>query len=116
MYRYIVELSVFTEPNRERDNPEFEKHIPNICIYLTDFSWTQQIRQRQNVNSNIVEIKSWSDENHMLINEKKTEFIVIGTRQRLSRLQCQKLSRNVYNIAIDSVDNEKLLGMRIDNS
>ena len=68
------------------------------------------------LNSDIVEIKNWCDENQMLINEKKTKCILIGTRQRLSRLECQKLTINVNNIPIDCVDNEKLLGVRIDNS
>ena len=68
------------------------------------------------LNSDIVEIKNWCDENQMLINEKKTKCILIGTRQRLSRLECQKLTIHVNNIPIDCVDDEKLLGVRIDNS
>ena len=67
-------------------------------------------------NSDTVEIKNWCDENQMFIYEKKTKCILIGTQQRLSRLECHKFTINVNNIPIDCVDNEKLLGVRIDNS
>ena len=48
---------------------------------------------------------------------KRKQSVFLSERdKRLSRHECQKLTINVYNIPIDCVDNEKLLGVRIDNS
>ena len=65
------------------------------------------------LNNDITEIQNWCNENQMLINEM---YANIGTRQKLTRLDCQNLNITINNIPIECVSNEKLLGVRIDNS
>ena len=86
------------------DGTTIHKAAPSLSIIEND------------MNSDIIEINKWCDENQMLINEKKTKCMLIGTRQRLSRLECKQLSISINNIPIECVENEKLLGVRIDNS
>ena len=86
------------------DDTTIHKAAPTLSIIEND------------MNSDIIEINKWCDENQMLINEKKTKCMLIGTRQRLSRLECKQLSISINNIPIECVENEKLLGVRIDNS
>ena len=53
------------------------------------------------LNNDITEIENWCNENQMLINEKKTKCILIGTRQKISRLDCQILNITINNIPIE---------------
>ena len=50
----------------------------------------------------------------MRINENKTKCMLIGTKQKLSKLSNSTLAINVNNI--ENVDNERLLGVRLDNA
>ena len=50
----------------------------------------------------------------MKINENKSKCMIIGTSQRLSKLQSHALSINVNGNELDDVDTEKLLGVHID--
>ena len=52
----------------------------------------------------------------MIINKNKIKCMLIGTKQKLSKLSNSKLAIYVNNMPIGNVDNERLLGVRLDNS
>jgi len=56
----------------------------------------------------------WMKNNKLTMNLKKTQCMLIGTRQRLSK--CRKLCIEVNNVIIETVDVAKLLGVNIDCS
>ena len=60
-------------------------------------------------------INKWCDENKMKINEHKTNYLLLGTNQRLSNLSKTTLDLKVNDIALDNVKNQKLLGVEIDS-
>ena len=66
------------------------------------------------ISADIVNINNWCRENGMIINENKSKCMIIGTSQRLSKLQSHALSINVNGNELDDVDTEKLLGVHID--
>ena len=68
------------------------------------------------LNHDIQRVQTWCAENHMIINENKTKCMLIGTKQKLSKLSNSTLAINVNNMPIENVDNERLLGVRLDNS
>ena len=67
------------------------------------------------ISSNVDNVNSWCRENAMIINESKSKWIMIGTSQRLSKLQSRTLNVNVndQDQTLDNVDNEKLLGVHL---
>ena len=68
------------------------------------------------LNHDIQRVQTWCAENHMIINENKTTCMLIGTKQKLSKLSNSTLAINVNDMPIENVDNERLLGVRLDNS
>lgn len=56
----------------------------------------------------------WMKNNKLTMNLKKTQCMLIGTIQRLSK--CRKLCIEVNNVIIETVDVAKLLGVNIDCS
>ena len=42
----------------------------------------------------------------MIINENKTKWLIIGTKEKLSELLISALAINVHNIHIENVDND----------
>ena len=62
------------------------------------------------LNHDIQRVQTWCAENHMIINENKTKCMLIGTKQKFSKLSNSTLAINVNNMPIENVDNERLLG------
>ena len=79
----------------------------------TEHSW---YGLENDLNHDIQRVQSWCAENHMIINENKTKCMLIGTKQKLSKLSNSTLAINVKNMPIENVDNERLLGVRLDNA
>ena len=67
------------------------------------------------ISSDVDNVNSWCRENAMIINEAKSKCMMIGTSQRLSKLQSRTLNVNVNDQTLDNVDNEKLLGVCLDS-
>ena len=67
------------------------------------------------ISSDVDNVNSWCRENAMIINEAKSKCMMIGTSQRLSKLQSRTLNVNVNDQTLDNVDNEKLLGVHLDS-
>ena len=69
-----------------------------------------------NLREDIEYIDTWCTENRMVINEKKTKCMLIGSRQRLARLPDPTLNIQINGQLIDNINDDKLLGMRVDNT
>ena len=61
----------------------------------------------------IVDIRRWMLMDHLMINDDKTEFLVIGTRQQLSKVNIDSLC--VGNATVLSSSEVKNLGCWLDN-
>ncbi|KAK3103380.1 hypothetical protein FSP39_018833 [Pinctada imbricata] len=69
-----------------------------------------------NLNDDILSVKTWCDENKMAINENKSKCLLIGSRQRLSRLDKKEIDIEVNGKPLQNVEADKLLGVTIDNN
>ena len=61
----------------------------------------------------MLEIKSWMDENRLKMNTSKTEFIMFGSRQQLSKTSLSSL--NVVGDIVEGASSIKYLGAILDN-
>jgi len=66
------------------------------------------------VENCIKDIRNWLIEGRLLLNDDKTEFLVIGTRHQLNKLNPSVL--HVGDHTIDNSVNERNLGRIFDNS
>ena len=69
----------------------------------------------KNLQLDINYIQTWCKQNDMVLNETKTKGMVIGTKQRLSKLE-SNLSLEINNEIIENSKSEKLLGVFIDQN
>ncbi len=60
-------------------------------------------------------IKSWMDQNRLKMNNEKTEFILIGSRQQLGKVTTTEINIPVSEEIIQRKDFLKLLGATLDN-
>ena len=66
------------------------------------------------MNIDLKLITQWLDDNGLVINPTKTEFMIIGTHQRLRRFQTLDLYLNDHKIK--KVDSSKYLGVILDSN
>lgn len=66
------------------------------------------------INTDLVSIQSWCNQNKMSINLSKTKSMLMTTTQRLSRLHQKNISCKLGVHSLKSVEIEKLLGVIID--
>ena len=76
------------------------RHLPDVHCYADDtqlylsFSPTNLANQQEAINameSCIRDIKSWMCSDKLKLNDDKTEFIIIGTRQQLSKVKINNI-------------------------
>ena len=67
----------------------------------------------QNLQSDVNNVISWCKQNDMLLNERKTKCMLIGTSQKLSKCN-SNLEIKVNDHYIENSKCEKLLGVHID--
>ena len=66
------------------------------------------------LESSMCEIKSWMDENRLKMNTSKTEFILFGSRQQLTKTTLSSL--NVADETVEGASFIKYLGAFLDNN
>ena len=59
-------------------------------------------------------VSTWCDNNHLLINLKKTNYMLVCSRQKKSNLKCFSLKINLYGEYIKMQSDVKVLGITID--
>ena len=99
------------------DLPLHVKHS-NLSLFADDATLHKSAASMESINGHIASdvdnVNKWCRENAMVINENKSKCMVIGTSQRISKLQSKSLSIVVNENTLDNVDTEKLLGIHID--
>ena len=68
-----------------------------------------------NLNHDLGNLKKWLISNKLTLNTAKTEFMLIGSRQKLSTLSSQP-ELSIDNIQIEKVTSVKSLGIFIDEN
>ena len=46
----------------------------------------------RNIENCVANVRAWTLSNHLLINDTKTEFVIIGTRQQVSKIHIDKIT------------------------
>ena len=91
-----------------------ERHLPDSHCYANDSQLYLSFRpdelssQQEAINSMedcIKDIRLWTEHDKLLLNDEKTEFLIIGTRQQLSKV-------NFSSIAVGNSDVVKSLVVR----
>ena len=62
----------------------------------------------------MVNVKSWMIANKLQMNDVKTEFMIIGSRQQLKKINFESI--NVNGVCVKAVDNVKNLGAYLDST
>ena len=68
------------------------------------------------MNSELANLKIWLEANRLSLNITKTEFMIIGSRQRLSTINNYDLRVGVNRDQIRKVSKTKSLGLTIDEN
>ena len=68
------------------------------------------------LTTDVENVKKWRQENGMIINENISKCMVLGTSQKLSKVNSNALTIGVNGSTLEHVDCEKLLGVYIDPS
>ena len=68
------------------------------------------------MTSDLSRLNTWLKANRLSLNIAKTEYMVIGTRQRLAAQDIDRISVHVDNTIIKRVQQTKSLGLTIDDS
>ena len=68
---------------------------------------------QDNINNCLYEVASWFNENHLVVNASKSNFMLVGTRQKLSSIQ-YPFEVYVNNTKLQECNTAKLLGVILD--
>ena len=102
---------------------EIEQKFPEVMchtyaddtqLYLS-FSPTEadETRSLSTLEQCIVHLSKWLLSNNLILNDKKTEFLICGTKQQVSKLNTTNIK--VVNANISPVDSARNLGIRFDS-
>ena len=96
-----------------------DKHLPNAHTYADDtqiyhsFRPDTSLSQLKSIENCVADIRAWMLSNHLLINDSKTEFIIIGSKQHLSKININEIT--VGESTIEPVEVVQSLGMWFDS-
>lgn len=89
-----------------------ESYVDDSKVYLS-FSLSDMDAAVKKLEQDLHRVAKWCCENHLLINPDKTKFILIGTRQLMSRLPAN-LSVSFLGKTLEPVTSAKDLGVILD--
>ena len=96
------------------------KHGLQMHMYADDtqayfsFSVDEQNDAIEKVQNCIADVRQWMYDNHLKLNDSKTEFLVIGNKQLTRKLKGVS-SIKVGNTLVNAVDEAKNIGVTIDS-
>ena len=99
-----------------------DKHLPNAHTYADDTQIYHSFRPDTSLSQDaalksiencVADIRAWMLSNRLLINDSKTEFIIIGSKQQLSKININEI--RVGESTIEPVEVVQSLGMWFDS-
>ena len=111
-------FTVYTYPVHKiilNNKLQYHVYADDTQLYMS-FTPTQDCAKQtiENIESCICEIRKWMRENFLKLNDEKTEFILIGSRQQLSKVKVPHLTIGDSNIP--SASSVRNLGCIFDSS
>ena len=79
-------------------------------------SHSNHVHLLNRLQEDINRLDAWSELNHMSLNEKKTKYMIVTTRQKRQNLKGVTPPLFIQNKQIDEVQAHKLLGITLDNN
>ena len=74
-----------------------ERHLPQVHCYMDNTQLYVSFSPNQSANADfaiksitdcISDIRRWMNSDNLMLNDDKTEFLIIGTRQQLPKVNC----------------------------
>ena len=93
-----------------------------MCLFADDATNHHTSKNIQNISSRLqikaTSVNQWCEITRMKMSIEKTKIMLIGSRQKLSRIsESEKyIELLIDNIPIKQINNTKLLGIHIDSS
>ena len=100
-----------------------EKHLPQAKGYADDHQvylsfrpipFTNQTTSVADIENCVAELRSWMISNKLMVNDSKTDFFIIGSKQQLERVNTQFI--HVGEDQIRSVTSVRNLGVTFDSN
>ena len=96
-------------------------HIKSSCELFADdttihSSNSNHVHLSNSLQEDIGRLDAWSLLNHMSLNDKKTKYMIVTTRQKRQNLNGVTHPLFIQNKQIDEVQTHKLLGITLDNN
>ena len=99
-----------------------DKHLPNAHTYADDTQIYHSFRPDTSLSQDaalksiencVADIRAWMLSNRLLINDSKTEFIIIGSKQQMSKININEIT--VGESTIEPVEAVQSVGMWFDS-
>ena len=91
----------------------------SVFMYADDTTISVSGTSKQEIevqlNDVLKEVYDWTAKNKLLMNLKKTKVMMIGTKQRCSKLSDTNLNVKLNNVTVDCVNEAKCLGVTLDS-
>ena len=95
-------------------------NFSNVIMYADDtvifFSSAQLMEVELKLNMELTSLSEWLCGNKLLLNLKKTEFVVFGTQQRLCRQGIEGIDITLGEESVKHCDSFKYLGVILDSN
>ena len=90
-----------------------------MFLFADDATLSVQVKTMMDIQSkmnNALEVYLWTQNNKLLLNTNKTKVMVIGSRQRIQKLNENNLNVHIRSTTVQCVSHYKCLGVVVDSN